>query len=794
MKSFKFPVIALFCILIQIPSYGQLSGYYTIGGTFSNYSTIGEAMQDLYTQGISDDVVFQLNPGNYSGWSFDAIPGASATNTFEIRSVSLDSSDVIINGAVSFYECAFITLRALTISNDYGKAINCIRSKAIFVKNCDISSAYHGVDDEAAVNIEQKYETLGDITSITFSHCIITSPTLCIYNKYEYGAITIRNCNVNSTTGLSLLCDFSQRIKLYNCTFNGGLNLDGYYQIVVKGNYVSGEINFGLADSISFNTFQSTSRIDISGKYFEGNYFLAPYFVDYHDDWLGAKKFINNYFESEINMFSAKKVYMTGNTFLSDISLDFNQVLHFDNNIMYGDLNYGDTYTGYWDYRIQNNIFIGGCLVARGHHTNISYNNFIENGYLWYEFSDIKVHDNNFCRGIDGAPDPLNISHNNYYPMIYCFYDTNSVHYNPVYSNSNTGMATNPILQGKGWSAAPEFDFQGNKRKTPPAIGANEIFICSDSMNNILTVPCGEQVYLNMCSLPDTGSSWWTPDTCILYADSAYTAVTACNNRTWYLHNSVYGLIDSVSAQVIPFDVEIAEMPTFRCGWARTLNATYNVGATYHWTPETGLSNPYIRNPLLYIDDTTNLKYILECNVAGCGTSYDTINIDYDPRPYVNMYYPDQHNDTVYFMSSSTCVDTYLWDFGDGSFSGEENPVHIYKNQGYYTVKLKGTNGFASDSVTYSIYLYWISVPEDLREQEIQVFPNPANVELEIKGLSALASSRIALFTTAGEEMIRDETRSEEHKLDLRNLSDGVYLLRISTQSHEYNRKIVVIH
>ncbi len=39
------------------------------------------------------------------------------------------------------------------------------------------------------------------------------------------------------------------------------------------------------------------------------------------------------------------------------------------------------------------------------------------------------------------------------------------------------------------------------------------------------------------------------------------------------------------------------------------------------------------------------------------------------------------------------------WDFGDGTVSYESNPVHIYNESGVYTVKLKATNKYGSDSV-----------------------------------------------------------------------------------------------
>lgn len=47
----------------------------------------------------------------------------------------------------------------------------------------------------------------------------------------------------------------------------------------------------------------------------------------------------------------------------------------------------------------------------------------------------------------------------------------------------------------------------------------------------------------------------------------------------------------------------------------------------------------------------------------------------------------------VAFTALSVNTHTYLWDFGDGQTSTEPNPVHAYKEGGYYKVKLSVTGG-----------------------------------------------------------------------------------------------------
>ena len=55
---------------------------------------------------------------------------------------------------------------------------------------------------------------------------------------------------------------------------------------------------------------------------------------------------------------------------------------------------------------------------------------------------------------------------------------------------------------------------------------------------------------------------------------------------------------------------------------------------------------------------------------------------------------------TVQFTDTSTNDPTqWNWDFGDGTNSTEQNPVHVYNSEGTYTVKMVATNGAGSSYV-----------------------------------------------------------------------------------------------
>lgn len=62
---------------------------------------------------------------------------------------------------------------------------------------------------------------------------------------------------------------------------------------------------------------------------------------------------------------------------------------------------------------------------------------------------------------------------------------------------------------------------------------------------------------------------------------------------------------------------------------------------------------------------------------------------------YAQFYYEKLHSRVKFSNLSSDRALSYTWDFGDGTTSTEENPLHVYAESGYYDVRLiaKGQTG-----------------------------------------------------------------------------------------------------
>jgi PKD repeat protein len=90
-------------------------------------------------------------------------------------------------------------------------------------------------------------------------------------------------------------------------------------------------------------------------------------------------------------------------------------------------------------------------------------------------------------------------------------------------------------------------------------------------------------------------------------------------------------------------------------------------------------------------------------NIAGESVKSGVIDVFQNPSAIFDVYPKNVVNNgqIVIFNSYSIYADKYLWDFGDGHSSTEENPYHKYENPGSYNVSLYVTtkNGCADSTL-----------------------------------------------------------------------------------------------
>ncbi|MCI4669663.1 MAG: gliding motility-associated C-terminal domain-containing protein [Bacteroidia bacterium] len=141
--------------------------------------------------------------------------------------------------------------------------------------------------------------------------------------------------------------------------------------------------------------------------------------------------------------------------------------------------------------------------------------------------------------------------------------------------------------------------------------------------------------------------------------------------------------------------IEVVDKQDASCGQANgTITVAASGGAgdfTYFWSnnqegPTASDLLGGILPPVIYqvfVTDSTNCSNSLSIDL-GVGAS-PIADFETEFSPLDSLLFPE---DGVQFINLSQNATDYFWDFGDGSVSNEENPLHIFPGPGLYSIML----------------------------------------------------------------------------------------------------------
>jgi len=140
---------------------------------------------------------------------------------------------------------------------------------------------------------------------------------------------------------------------------------------------------------------------------------------------------------------------------------------------------------------------------------------------------------------------------------------------------------------------------------------------------------------------------------------------------------------------------------------------------------------------------------------------------------------------------------SYLWSFGDGATSAEENPTHVYASNGTYTITLAAANECDTVATSRELELSINAVAEEAWVEQLSIYPNPNNgqfwleldaspsPELEIRLLNAVGQQTFFRSVPFGTGLYRE-------KLSVGDLPNGLYLLELRANNRRIYRRLVI--
>ena len=143
------------------------------------------------------------------------------------------------------------------------------------------------------------------------------------------------------------------------------------------------------------------------------------------------------------------------------------------------------------------------------------------------------------------------------------------------------------------------------------------------------------------------------------------------------------------------------------------------------------------------------------------------------------------------FYDESTGTLNWYWDFGDETYSTEQNPVHEYADYGFYKVTQYVQNTLDSWDTT-SLYIdFFLDISENINTSFV-MYPNPASDYITFKNTDNKILN-INLMNISSQLLKEfDLQLSEEYRLPVHNYPKGLYYVRVDNGKTILIEKIII--
>lgn len=208
----------------------------------------------------------------------------------------------------------------------------------------------------------------------------------------------------------------------------------------------------------------------------------------------------------------------------------------------------------------------------------------------------------------------------------------------------------------------------------------------------------------------------------------------------------------------------------------------------WDWDFGDGAISPLQNPEHIYLDNGVYTVCLHATNAGGTDSSCQDITITHAVAPPVAFYtYLAIGLDVAFVDGSSGAPASWSWDFGDGSTSTEQNPVHTFSmTDDDYFVCLTVENEGGMD-----IHCETISLTVDIGEYTLTPFgfqPNPADAYIEIT--NQISDWDLGMFTVYNMEgkivHLPAEMVGKNLKLYLDIIPPGIYNLSYTFQGKRY--------
>ena len=278
---------------------------------------------------------------------------------------------------------------------------------------------------------------------------------------------------------------------------------------------------------------------------------------------------------------------------------------------------------------------------------------------------------------------------------------------------------------------------------------------------------------------------------------SAWVEAATAGQRTFNLWNGLNGT-NGAPIQTIVVNVPVGQ-GRIDLGFYVPAPGVYSIGGNNMnlYRNNAGASYPYIVPGLISLTGSSSTTgpdfyyYLYDLEVVADPCRSPAVEVTAFVVPGANFSFVANGN-TLTFTEASGGATTWFWDFGDGTTSTDQNPVHTYAGGGPYTITLTVNSGACSSAQTWDV---GVGVEEAGLPNAFLIVPNPASDLLSIVFDAAIPSgASIELVDASGRRVLTRRVNQgvERVDLDLSGVASGAYHVGVRTEQGTRKRLVVV--
>ena len=131
--------------------------------------------------------------------------------------------------------------------------------------------------------------------------------------------------------------------------------------------------------------------------------------------------------------------------------------------------------------------------------------------------------------------------------------------------------------------------------------------------------------------------------------------------------------------------------------------------------------------------------------------------------------------------TSTGAIKSYLWDFGDGSTSSEQNPVHLYESTGTFIITLRATGPCGTDIHTDTMLSAYTGIGAINEFTSLEVYPNPTTGKVSINMGEIQQGVHVKISNALGQVLLNKAFGSSRMVQVSVDGKPGMYFLEITT-------------